>query len=74
MLDLGTVKDMAQVSINGQPVATLWKPPYQADITGCLKAGTNRLEIKVTNQWTNRQIGDSKLDPKKRVLASSPAG
>lgn len=50
-------------------MATLWKPPYQADVTGVLKPGTNRLEIKITNQWTNRQIGDRSVAPEKRVLA-----
>jgi hypothetical protein len=30
------------------------------------------LEIKVTNEWTNRQIGDRLLPPDKRILA--PAG
>jgi hypothetical protein len=74
VLDLGTVKDIAQVSINGRTVSTLWKPPYQPDITGALKPGTNRLEISVINQWTNRLVGDRLLDPAKRVLASSPGG
>jgi hypothetical protein len=71
VLDLGNVKDIAQVLINGRPEAIVWKPPFRADITGHLKAGKNRLEIKVTNQWTNRQIGDSELGPGRRVLASS---
>ena len=71
-LDLGTVKDMAEVSINGRRAALLWKPPYRADISGFLKAGTNRLEINVTNQWTNRQTGDRELGPEKRILAPLP--
>jgi hypothetical protein len=74
ILDLGTVKDIAQVSINGQPLETLWKPPYKANITSSLRAGLNRLEIRITNQWTNRQIGDRSVDPKKRVLAPAPGG
>jgi hypothetical protein len=74
LLDLGTVKDIAEVSINGRTVATLWKPPYRARIARVLKAGANRLEIRITNQWTNRLIGDRELDPGRKVLASSPAG
>ncbi|MBN1571333.1 MAG: glycoside hydrolase [Acidobacteria bacterium] len=74
VLDLGTVKDIAEISINSQPAATLWKPPFCADITKALRVGTNHLEIKITNQWTNRQIGDRLLDPKKRVLEPPPAG
>jgi hypothetical protein len=74
VLDLGTVKDMAEVLINGRSAAQLWKPPFRADITGFLKAGTNRLEIKITNQWTNRLIGDRELGPERRVLTAAPDG
>jgi len=73
LLDLGDVGDVAEVSVNGKPLASLWKPPYQVDVTSSLKRGENRLEVKVTNQWTNRQIGDRLAPPDKRVLAT-PAG
>jgi hypothetical protein len=36
----------------------LWKKPFVVDVTGALHAGTNRLEVKVTNVWPNRMIGD----------------
>lgn len=68
ILDLGSVGDIAQVSLNGQKVDTLWKPPYQADITEQVKTGANNLEIKLTNQWTNRLIGDQNLQEDKRIL------
>ena len=71
LLDLGTVKDLAEVSVNGKPLGILWKAPYRVDATGALKAGANRLEIKVTNEWTNRQIGDRLLPVEKRVLAQA---
>ena len=58
LLDLGAVKDLAQVSVNGHALGILWKPPYRVDVTDALKMGTNQLEIQVTNEWTNRQIGD----------------
>ncbi|MBG0858845.1 MAG: hypothetical protein IQL11_05030, partial [Bacteroidales bacterium] len=70
LLDLGKVGDIAVVKLNGMPVDTLWKPPYQADITGHLKIGENQLEIKVTNQWTNRLLGDQKAAADKRILNS----
>ncbi|MEJ2108556.1 MAG: glycosyl hydrolase [Acidobacteriota bacterium] len=73
ILDLGTVKDIAQVFVNGKPAGTLWKPPYRSDISGLLKPGENILEIKVTNQWTNRQIGDGKVDPELKVFSSMPS-
>lgn len=63
-LDLGRVEVLATVSVNGKPLGTLWKRPYRMDITDALKAGTNTLEIGVTNLWPNRLIGDEQLpDP-----------
>lgn len=60
-LDLGKVQVIAELKVNGQNVAILWKPPFEADITGALKAGDNALEIKVVNLWPNRLIGDEQL-------------
>jgi hypothetical protein len=71
LLDLGMVKDLAEVSVNGKALGILWKAPYRVDATGALKAGANRLEVKVTNEWTNRQIGDRLLPVEKRVLAQA---
>jgi hypothetical protein len=73
LLDLGTVQDLAEVSVNGKAIGLLWKPPYRVDVTGTLKPGENRLEIKVTNQWTNRLIGDRSAPPEKKVLAAGGA-
>jgi alpha-L-rhamnosidase len=59
MLDLGRVKEIAEVSVNGTPAGgILWKPPFAADVTAALRPGTNHLEIRVTNLWPNRIIGD----------------
>ena len=71
LLHLGMVKDLAEVSINGNALGTLWKAPYQLDVTSALRPGANQLEIKVTNEWTNRQIGDRSAPPDKKVLAAS---
>ena len=66
-LDLGTVKDFAEISVNGKAVGgILWKPPFQADITQALKPGVNRIEIKVTNLWPNRIIGDQQPSATKK--------
>lgn len=70
-LDLGVVKDMAEVSVNGKTIGVTWKAPYQVDVTSVLKPGANQLEIKVTNEWTNRLIGDRSAPPNKKVLAVS---
>ena len=61
MLDLGAVKNLAEVSLNGHDLGILWKPPWRVDISGAARAGENRLEIKVTNLWCNRLIGDERL-------------
>jgi len=60
-LDLGEVHVMARVLVNGKDLGVLWKPPFRMDISGALKKGANQLEIRVTNLWVNRLIGDSAL-------------
>jgi hypothetical protein len=63
VLDLGRVEVIADVSLNGRPVATLWKEPYRVDITAVVRAGANALEVRVTTLWPNRLIGDEQLPP-----------
>ncbi len=62
-LDLGAVKNFATVSLNGQNLGVLWKPPFRVNITAAAKPGQNRLQVKVTNLWPNRLIGDEQLPP-----------
>ncbi len=59
LVDLGEVREMAELIINGRHAGYLWKPPYRADITSFLKEGENYLEVRVTNVWANRLIGDA---------------
>lgn len=58
VLNLGEVKNLAKVYVNGELCAHLWKEPFVCDITGFLRRGDNLLEIEVTNLWPNRMIGD----------------
>ncbi len=60
-LDLGRVKNFAQVSMNGHELGILWKPPFRVNLAGVATAGKNTLEIKITNLWPNRLIGDEKI-------------
>ncbi len=63
MLDLGTVNDIVQLTVNQKDLGVLWYPPYKTDITTALKVGENKLDIAVTNNWANRLIGDEQ-EPK----------
>ena len=60
LLDLGEVAHLAEVVVNGRNLGVLWKKPFRMDITSALKPGENALEIRVTNLWANRVIGDAK--------------
>jgi hypothetical protein len=70
LIDLGKVADIAEISVNGVSSGIFWAPPFRADITGMIHKGMNTLEIKVTNQWTNRLMGDQKAGSGGKVLNS----
>jgi alpha-L-rhamnosidase/Glycosyl hydrolases family 2, sugar binding domain len=71
-LDLGNVKNVAEVSVNGQPLGILWKTPFRIDITKTAKPGANQIEVKVTNLWVNRMIGDRQPNAKKQYTFTNP--
>lgn len=68
-LDLGTVREIATVLIDGKQAGTLWHPPFRMRIDPELHPGTNSIEIDVTNLWANRLIGDKQ--PGARQYAST---
>jgi hypothetical protein len=71
LLDLGDVRDLAEVSLNGKPLSSvLWKAPFRVDVTGALRPGENRIEIRVTDEWSNRLLGDRSAPAGKKVLAA----
>lgn len=57
-IDLGRVENIAEISVNGSEFITLWKAPYITSVTRWLKPGINSIEIRVTNLYPNRLIGD----------------
>jgi hypothetical protein len=71
-LDLGEVRNLAEVTINGKPLGIVWKTPYRVDITSVLKPGQNTVAIRVTNAWANRIIGDRQPNVTKTYTFTSP--
>jgi hypothetical protein len=53
VLDLGRVKTVAEVTVNGHPAGVLLGRPYAVDITGHANEGRNRIEVKVANTLAN---------------------
>ena len=62
-LDLGKVKNLARVRLNGKDLGVVWCAPWRVDVGGVLKEKDNRLEIEVVNTWANRIIGDEQIEP-----------
>lgn len=76
-LDLGEVAHIAEVSLNGKPLGTLWCKPYSLDIGAHLRKGRNELTVKVTGTWFNRLVYDAALPAAERktwaIRLPSPA-
>jgi len=66
-LDLGTIANIAEVTLNGKDCGMIWTFPYKTAISQALKKGRNSIEIKITNTWANRLIGDEKLPKEERL-------
>jgi hypothetical protein len=72
-LDLGNVGDIAQVRLNGETLGTAWHAPYRIELGTAVRAGRNRIEVKVANLWVNRLIGDAQPGAQKVTFTSMPA-
>lgn len=57
-IDLGDVKNLAVVTVNGKDLGQVWHAPDRVDATKALKPGANEITIKVVDAWVNRLIGD----------------
>lgn len=69
-LDLGDVRNVAQVRLNGKELGTLWCYPWRLEITDAVKSGENSIEIDVINLWTNRVVGDLNLPQEERFTTT----
>jgi len=70
-LDLGRLKNVAAVRLNGKDLGVVWTAPWRVEITAAVKPTGNRLEIDVVNLWPNRLIGDAKLPAAKRLTKTN---
>jgi len=75
------IQEMARVSVNGNDCGIVWTPPYKANITQHLKEGSNKITVRVINNWNNRIVGDlknpdekeyTKTNAKQKFTAESP--
>jgi len=69
-LDLGDVKNLAKVTVNGKDLGQVWHAPYRVDATSALKPGANEIRIDVVNAWVNRMIGDEQTGATKMTFAA----
>lgn len=60
ILDLGDVREVARVYLNGIDLGISWHAPYQYDVSHVLKTGQNELVIEVANVLNNFMVGDAK--------------
>ena len=65
-LDLGAVRNVAEVRLNGKKLGILWCAPWRVEITGAVKPTGNILQVDVINLWANRVVGDLNLPKEKR--------
>jgi hypothetical protein len=66
---------IADISLNGKSLRTLWTPPYRTDLTEAVLPGINRLTVEVTGTWFNRLVFDAGLpeDQRKTWAINNPA-
>jgi hypothetical protein len=72
LLDLGAVGDLAEVTVNGQVIGTVWHAPYRIDIAAAVSAGENVVRMRVANLWVNRLIGDAQPGAEKIAFTTIP--
>ncbi len=65
-LDLGDVKNIAEVTVNSKPLGIVWKNPFRVNVTSALRPGADQITVSVTNLWVNRLIGDQQPGVEKK--------
>ena len=73
-LRFGNVMEIGRVKVNGKFAGTLWKRPFELDITKFAKSGSNKIEVEVGNTWVNRCLYDATLPADQRITWSNSMG
>jgi hypothetical protein len=82
------VRECAVVYVNDKPAGSVWRPPYEVDVTGLLHAGNNSIRVVVANLAINElakgplpdyraliaKYGDRFQDQDMRNLEPLPSG
>lgn len=74
-LDLGDVRDVAEIEVNGVRIGSKLWPLYRVDVTRALRSGDNHVRVRVTNTGANAHgqelpsglLGPVSLRPEKLV-------
>jgi hypothetical protein len=66
-LSLGTVKNIAEVTLNGKKLGIIWTAPWSVDVSSAIQKGANTLKVEVINLWPNRLIKDAALPVEQRL-------
>lgn len=72
ILDLGDVREVGEVSVDGRAIGHAWHAPYTIDIGAAVKPGRHRLSVRVANLWVNRLIGDQQPGATKITWTDQP--
>ena len=62
---------LAHVFVNGVDCGVAWCAPWEVDVSSAVREGDNEVEIRYTNNWFNRLVGDCFLGPEERVTRST---
>jgi len=74
-LDLGKVNEVGEVYVDGHNLGTVWTFPFRVKVpANLLSQGSHLLEVKVTNVWNNRLVGDQFLPEEERFTRTNMKG
>ena len=64
------VKDIAHVWVNGKDCGYAWTAPYEVEVTGALKKGSNKIEIEVVNTWQRWNMDECQVPHEGRWIVA----